>query len=409
MPTSATIHRNRVTTERPEQVGPRGDLRRVRVTIVTYPYRDRVGEITLQNFLRMFPPKSTSLRVVSGAVTFDQNSKSAVSGGGLLEPKPSLRRRIFNYLLAQVRLAISLYRISSSTDLFIFHIGMTAQPMPILAARARGKHTVLVFTGALDKTLKHLMTLERGTLAALATPVSTVVQFASLMVANKVAVQSEAVVSFAGLNRWRQKLVVFGAIPVDTKSFRAERPLGQRREVVGYVGRLSPEKGVVDLIDALPTLLEIRPKVEVLFAGEGPLEPLLTTTIANLAERARVRFIGWINHDELPDLLNNIKVLILPSRTEGLPAVLEEAMACGTIVVATAVGGVPDIISDGSTGFLLEGSTPSAIASKLNEVLQREDLETISHNAQQMILTKYSLEVKAAETEAFVAKLTSRR
>ena len=71
-----------------------------------------------------------------------------------------------------------------------------------------------------------------------------------------------------------------------------------------------------------------------------------------------VTLVGWISHDELPSYLNMLKLLVVPSYTEGLPNIVIEAMSCGTPVLATPVGGVPDLIEDGITGFILEDNFP---------------------------------------------------
>ena len=84
---------------------------------------------------------------------------------------------------------------------------------------------------------------------------------------------------------------------------------------------------------------------------------------------------GWVSHDILPDCFNQMKLLIIPSDTEGLPNVMLEAMACGTPVLANPVGAIPDLIIEGKTGFIMENNSPEIIAQNLLRVLSEPDRE----------------------------------
>ena len=394
-------------------MGPEGTLVRksrvtpeaysdVHVTIVAYPYRDRVGELTLRNFLRLFPPGLAAVHVVTGKAKKKGLNGMHVEQVPFVEPKGGLTMRLCQYLLSQIRLAAMVHRLAPASSAFLFHIGMTANPLPLLVARMRRKPTVLVFTGALDKTIRQLMTLEGGTLAALTSWMSPLVQAISLSIASKVAVQSESVTKFANLERWRHKIVIFGAIPVDTDEFRVIRPVTERQDAIGYVGRLSPEKGVREFVDALPVILDGLPGARIVIAGEGPLEPYVQSSLNG---RDRVQYLGWVNHRTLPELLNELKILVLPSKTEGLPAIAEEAMACGTIVLASPVGGIPDIIADGVSGFLLPSTEPGSMLDSISSVLHRKNLGDVSDNGRKIIVSRYSLQVKALEAHDFLSTI----
>ena len=76
----------------------------------------------------------------------------------------------------------------------------------------------------------------------------------------------------------------------------------------------------------------------------------------------KVELTGWIPHDELPDYSNMLKLIVLPSYTEGLPNIMLEVMACGTPVLATPVGAIPDVINDGENRFLMENNSQECIA-----------------------------------------------
>ena len=107
---------------------------------------------------------------------------------------------------------------------------------------------------------------------------------------------------------------------------------------------------------------------------------------------SKVDFTGWIPHDAIPPLLNRMKIHILPSHTESLGGSNLEAMACGAICIANSVGGLPDIIDDGRTGFLLKDNSPRSMADKMIEVLERPDLEAIQKNARILVEERFTYE-----------------
>jgi glycosyltransferase involved in cell wall biosynthesis len=88
-----------------------------------------------------------------------------------------------------------------------------------------------------------------------------------------------------------------------------------------------------------------------------------------------------------------MKLLVLPSYTEGLPNIVLEAMACGTVVLATPVGAIPDIIKDGETGFLLKSNDPKHIAERILELLNKPELlDKVSINAYNYVRKNFSYE-----------------
>lgn len=106
----------------------------------------------------------------------------------------------------------------------------------------------------------------------------------------------------------------------------------------------------------------------------------------------KVVLCGKINHKEIPDCLNEAKLVVLPSYGEGLPNIVLEAMACGTSALATPVGGIPDVVKDGETGFSMEDNTPECIARNAIRASNHPDLEKITKNARTLIEKEYTLE-----------------
>ena len=134
------------------------------------------------------------------------------------------------------------------------------------------------------------------------------------------------------------------------------------------VGHLVELKGVNITIEALAQV----PDATLLIAGEGPEEPKLRQLVERLGLRARVHFLGAIPHAKLCEYYNAADAMVLASSREGMPNVVLEAMACGTPVVATAVGGIPELITAPEAGELMRERRPEAMVLAWNTLQARK-------------------------------------
>lgn len=145
------------------------------------------------------------------------------------------------------------------------------------------------------------------------------------------------------------------------------RAAGVSRVVVG-AGRFSPEKGFGVLVEAAGAICRDNPDTGLVLFGEGALRTDLEHRVAQLGLAGRVVLPGF--RTDLDQLIGAADAVVLPSYTEGLPNVALEASAAGVPVVATAVGGTPEAVADGVTGFLVPPGDPAAIANKVGELLR---------------------------------------
>jgi glycosyltransferase involved in cell wall biosynthesis len=148
------------------------------------------------------------------------------------------------------------------------------------------------------------------------------------------------------------------------------RHLGKR--IVVGAGRLSPEKGVSVLIEAAKLVLEGDSQARFVVFGEGTQRPVLERLIANAGLIGRFALPGF--RGDLDQLLPSADLFVLPSFTEGMPNVLLEAGAAGVPVVATAVGGTPEVVADGKTGCLVPPGDPERLARRILDLLGDETL-----------------------------------
>jgi glycosyltransferase involved in cell wall biosynthesis len=152
------------------------------------------------------------------------------------------------------------------------------------------------------------------------------------------------------------------------------------------------EKGVLNFVEAIPITVKQMKNVDFVLVGDGPLFSLVNKKIGVFSGQ-QVKVLKWLPHHKLPLLLNKLRLLVLPSVTEGLPNVVLEAMACGTPVLATPVGAIPDIIKEGESGFLLKSNDPKHIAERIIELLNKPDLlEKVSVNAYNYVRENFSFE-----------------
>jgi glycosyltransferase involved in cell wall biosynthesis len=99
-----------------------------------------------------------------------------------------------------------------------------------------------------------------------------------------------------------------------------------------------------------------------------------------------------------------LQLLVIPSFTEGLPNIILEAMACGTPVLATSVGAIPDIIKDGETGYIMENNSPVCIAENITRVLGDPDREKIAMNARKMVESDFTFDTTVTQWKRILLK-----
>jgi glycosyltransferase involved in cell wall biosynthesis len=158
----------------------------------------------------------------------------------------------------------------------------------------------------------------------------------------------------------------------DKSEARAALGLTDQDEWVCFVGNLVPEKGPDVLVAALGYFRSLSPRVpNVALIGDGPLMHDLSRAAASVGMERHIRFLGRLPPEKVALWLSASDVLCLPSRREGCPNVLLEALASGRPVVGSAVGGVPELLSD-ETGLLVVPDNPSALAAGLEQALARE-------------------------------------
>lgn len=157
-------------------------------------------------------------------------------------------------------------------------------------------------------------------------------------------------------------------------------------------------------IRAFAELLQQQPDALLLLAGEGPMQVDMERLSAELGIAAQVRFLG--QRSDIPDLLQAADAVLLTSRSEGVPQAITQALGLGKPVVATAVGGVPELVLDGETGLLVPSERPDLTAQALLRLVREPDLAArLSQGAEAHARQHYSLEAMLEATERVYAEI----
>ncbi|TMG24538.1 MAG: glycosyltransferase [Chloroflexi bacterium] len=169
-------------------------------------------------------------------------------------------------------------------------------------------------------------------------------------------------------------------------------------QLVGVVARLEPEKGHPTLLEAWPKVLQSCPEAYLLIIGEGSRRAELERQVSELRIAHRVVFTG--RRDDIPAVTAALEIAVLPSYREAQGLTILEAMALRRPVVASAVGGIPEMIEDGLTGLLVPPRDPEALATAIVRLLRDHSLaDTLGRAGHDMVHDRFCIElmVKAIE------------
>jgi glycosyltransferase involved in cell wall biosynthesis len=177
--------------------------------------------------------------------------------------------------------------------------------------------------------------------------------------------------------------------------------------VVGVVGNLYPVKGHTYLLDAIPQILQTCPNTTFLLIGRGELEVSLKTQAKTLGIENKVRFLGL--RQDVPKLLALMDLFAMPSLSEGLSIALLEAMAAGKPVVVTRVGGNPELVVEGRTGYLVPAQDAQALAQAMLALLgDPNQTRTFGARAKQLVQERFTLSHMASQYLKLYQQATSR-
>lgn len=357
-----------------------------RLGIVTFPITE-AGVIPLSNLIRIFCSISDKIFLISGDAGYTAYTKDRKVHAYEVKHSSSTRHlftRIINYAITQVRISAKLFSLRTKVDIWVFFIGAEGLILPILTAKLLRKKVIINSAGSGVKTAQAAKDSLVGSLALL--------QNFTCQLADRIILYSTMLIEEQNLQKYKHKICVVHKHFIEFNLFKMNIELAERDNLVGYIGRLSEEKGVLNFVKAIPEIVREKNEFSYFIGGDGQLRNDIERELNEHNLNHKVKIYGWIGHDDLPQHLNKMKLIVLPSYTEGLPNIMLEAMACGTPVLATPVGAIPDFIKDGKTGFLMDNNSPECISSNIIRALNDPRIKQISNYARTMVIKEFTFE-----------------
>jgi glycosyltransferase involved in cell wall biosynthesis len=288
-----------------------------------------------------------------------------------------------DFWLVQIYILIELWSIRRSIDMVYIHKGASSLVVPIIMLRTLQIKTVVIRLSD--------YAINKGSQNLIAPMIKTATEWTGLCVANGVVTLSNSTTGTVPNKNTYTSMSNY----INYSKFDYNKHIHNRKYDIGFVGRLNDVKRPKLFFDSAEGITTNDPKINVVIAGDGPLYDTLQIRANRMSQ---INMKGWISYDELPNLYNDIKLLVITSRSEGLPTVLLEAMSCGVVVLANNVGDISDVINNGKNGFILDSDSPMEINREISSCLNHSELNKISKNARDTIKRKYS---KQAAIERF--------
>lgn len=354
-----------------------------KIAVINIPLTVKSGNIPLSNLLDILLANSSKLYLVSGKIDMDFLKGKNINLYTINHSKCSnVLLRVFKYIYAQLKISFVLLSKLRNIEMFFFFIGGEQLILPILTAKILRKKIVLILAGNPSKVS-----------AVNEDPFSGIIELLSkinMRFVDRIIVYSNSVIQERNLKKFESKIIIASEHIIDFNIFYIKKNLKDRKNVIGFFGDLGNLKGVMNLLFAIPEILNHRKDLLFLIGGEGVLKEKIESYIIENELSENVKLTGWIQHKDIPHYLSQLKLLVLPSYTEGLPNIIIEAMACGTPVIATAVGAIPDIIIDEKTGFIMENNTPTSISDAILRALNDPELDEISKSSHLLVVNKFT-------------------
>jgi glycosyltransferase involved in cell wall biosynthesis len=222
-----------------------------------------------------------------------------------------------------------------------------------------------------------------------------------------IIIQSWRITEHKYLTKWKKKMRLGAQYFGEGEIFRPIVPFSKRSDTIGFVGRFTRTKGILELLEAIPLVLRKNNRIKFVLIGKGLFDKEIRQTINDLDLAGNVDIVGQVRNEDLPNYYNQFKLLVIPSTSEGLPNVMLEAISCHTPVLATPVGAIPDILREGETGFLLENNSPEEIARRVIELFNHQDqLEQVTTKAQLVLHENYSFSAAAQRIQTLIDELS---
>ena len=208
---------------------------------------------------------------------------------------------------------------------------------------------------------------------------------------------------WAGPAHWNRIKVVHCG--VDTARFPAPLPLPEGGPRFVAIGRFVEQKGQLLALDAMAELVKTHADAHLTLIGDGEMRRVIENRIDNLNLTDHITLTGWVDEARILKELQGAHALLMPSFAEGLPMVIMEAMAAGRPVIATYIAGIPELVQEGATGWLVPAGDTNALAAAMAELADtpHDRLTAMAQAGRTRVLERHDVQAEAAKLAAMIA------
>lgn len=366
---------------------------RPKIAIVYFPWAAESIYNFIQEIVNIIDPLSSSIVIIGGNKynfknSFNNNKINLINTylkmHNTSEIQPLILSKIIwglKAILVQILNSFAILRYSKDIDIVLFYMAYPHFLLPLFTSKFLGKKTVEVVTrqkNAEKKNINRFLSYQDPIIYNIIDGVSP---------------ESKSLLPHLKLDETKIKILSDGHRYIDTNIFHCKKKY-ENRNKIGFISRLEKSKGIMNLLKAIAILNEENIEIEFIIGGDGNLKNDVLNEIEIMKNNnINIRYIGWISKEEMPFWLNEFKILILPTEEDAFPTIILESMACGTLVLTTKIGALPDIIEDGITGFFMDNTNPEVIAENIKRVLNHSNIENIIKSSKILIDSNYSYNV----------------
>lgn len=359
------------------------------VGICTPPLIASAGVTILSRLIDVISPSICDIYLLTGKAACDsfkddkRIKRCEFQAREAFPPGNNLLATALRLIYTQITAAYKVFMAGMNVDSWIFFLGADQLLLAVLVAKILRRDVMISMSGDF---------LHPSVAAAARFPkINSVLFNTSRLFSDRIVLYSDLIKEL-NLEPYREKIIIAQRHFLNFDQFSFKNDLKQRDSLIGYMGRLTFEKGILNLVEAIPKALAKRRDLKFLIAGAGELEGVVRTSLRENVLCDKVEVSAWIPQEEIPNCLATLRLLVIPSYTEGLPNIMLEAMACGTPVLATPVGAIPDVIKDKETGFLLRDNSPACVAEGIVQALDYPHLEQLATNARNLVENRFRYE-----------------
>lgn len=353
----------------------------------------------LGKFLKIVHPLSSKVVSVSGDLPSDYRNKVLwVKTIPTIDTKWRILNISFYFVNQLISVSVILYLFSSrKLDLVVF---LAPAPLPLIVSKLLKRKIIRYQGGSYSKqTFGNNRSFKRKLFAIM-------FEDFPYHLSDRIIIESKSCLEFQDLTRYSSKVRI-GSLFVDSQIFYCKKSYEDRDNIIGYIGEIGMNKGVDRFANAMVLSKEFLYKnnYKIMIVGDGKLKNDIINIFKISDILDRIIFVHWIPHEEVANYLSELKLIVVPSNSEGLPNIILEAMACGTPVLANSVGAIPDIIEDSNNGFIMNNNTENSIAENTVRALRYLYIDKIIINAHNFVEENYSYEASLKRYELLFREL----